>query len=176
MNRPSTEILVCPTCSAEYRALGPACFLCGLPIAGAFAKRAEGVETASHRSTFRLSSMMLVIALIAVFLGLWHENPSLAVWYAIPALMALIYTVSASGKRESSLKQVRFFLVTFAAVVGAGVAGVAASVATCLAVAESGEGLSRLNAGLISGGITGLAVAILLLFLLLRASRRRRIG
>jgi hypothetical protein len=173
--------VVCPTCSAE-NSRGPArCFLCGQSLAGAtevVPPKPSTEPAAGQRPRFRINSMMLMIALIAVFLGVFHEAPGLALALAVPGSIALVRTLVVAGHRPgppSWFDHVAVFLGTFAAVVTVAVAAGISFFATCLAIVMTYKGQLPSNLGLIVGGIVGIAVLVGLTVAFVRWSRRTRL-
>lgn len=179
-----TALVLCPICRAENRPETAYCFLCGQALAGAevaAARKPCGIvaPVAPHWARFRLNSLMLLIALIAVSLGIWNEAPQFIVLFVVPAVIALVRTVMVSDGRDSGFKRIGIFMVTFAALVGVAVAGFVAFCATCLAIMSTGEGefgVSRQGPGLIVGGIAGVAVMVWVTVLLFRRASRKRRG
>lgn len=173
--------LACPICRAENAHEAAICFLCGQSLVGAEVaaakKPGEAVSPEAHRPTFHLNSMMLVIAAIAIFLGVWHEAPVLAFYLAIPAVIALIRTVAVSGEGDSWFNHVAVYMVTFVSVIGVAILGFVAFFATCSAIVSTGfgpQGGYYLAPGLFIGGIVGLAVIIWLTVVIVRMDHRRR--
>ena len=174
--------VVCPMCSAENRGGTARCFLCGQSLSGAteFVPPKPAAEPAAGwRPTFQINSMMLMIALIAVFLGLFHEAPGIALAMAIPGTIALIRTFAVAGRRPgppSWDEHVAVFLGTFAAVVTVAIAAGVLFFATCLAIVTTGPGTyGSLGDALFGGGIAGVAVIIGLTVVFVRRSRRTRL-
>jgi multisubunit Na+/H+ antiporter MnhB subunit len=170
--------VVCPMCAAENGRGAARCFLCGQSLSGATesvpAKPSNEPE-AERRPTFQITSMMLLIALIAVFLGVFHEAPGLALLLAVPGTIALLRTFAVAGHRPgppSWFDHVAVFFATFMAVVTTALAAGVSFFVTCLAI---GSGANNLGVGLILGGIVGVAVIIGLTAAFLRASRRTRL-
>lgn len=175
--------VLCPICSAENHRGASRCFLCGQSLVGAseFVPPKPSAEPeAMRRPTFRLNSLMLLIALIAVFLGVAHEAPGLAVVLAVPGTIALIRTLTASGRRPgppSWFDHVAVFLGTFAAVIAVAFAAGISFFITCLAIVSTGNGNyggDMFGAGLIAGAVVGIAVILGLTVSLVRWSRRKR--
>ena len=52
-------------------------------------------------ATFSVNTIMLVIAGIVIFLGVWHESPVLAFWLAIPAVIAFVRTIAGSNSARA---------------------------------------------------------------------------
>lgn len=174
----------CPICSAENARDAASCSQCGRSLVGAEAAAAQKpavvVAPPANRATFRLNSLMLVIAGIAIFLGVWHQAPGLAFWLVLPAGIALFRTVAASGHRESGFHHLAVFLVTFVSVFGIALLGFAAFFATCMVIAPPHYGPNGFKEGdnvavaLGISGAVGLAVIIGLTVVFVRASRRAR--
>jgi hypothetical protein len=76
----------------------------------------------SSAVTFRISSLLMVIAVIAVWLGAARESPGLGIFLAIVVVPALVYTVIAAARRKARLSPmaarhlVRTFFIAIAAV------------------------------------------------------------
>ena len=126
---------------------------------------------------------MLVIALIAVSLGVWREAPGLIVVFAVPAVIALVRTVLVSDDRDSTFRHLSVFMVTFAVVIGVAVAGWVAFCATCLATAcppaRENFGGEPPTTGPDLRGWDTRAVAVMVgltMHLFLRARRRKQNG
>jgi hypothetical protein len=175
--------VVCPMCGAENSRGAARCFLCGQSLAGAteFVPAKPSTEPEpGRRPTFQITSIMLLIALIAVFVGVFHEAPGLALMLAVPGSIALLRTFAASGDRpgpRSWFDHVAVFFGTFAAVVTVAIAAGVSFFATCLAIVSTSPGPyggSNLVPGLIFGVIIGLAVMIGLTMAFIRWSRRTR--
>lgn len=125
--------------------------------------------------TFHLNTVMLVIAGIAILLGIWHESPVLAYWLAIPAIIAFVRTIAGSKERDSWINHVVVYTITFVKVIGVAFLGFVAFFATCTAITVTGSGPyggNNFGAGLVIGGIVGLAVIIGLTILIAREGRR----
>ncbi|MEJ7637324.1 MAG: hypothetical protein WKF75_04860 [Singulisphaera sp.] len=179
MHHEPFDAVVCPMCSAENRRGTERCFLCGQSLSGAteFVPKPSTEPTAGRRPTFGISSVMLMIALIAVFMGVFHEAPGLALVLAVPGTIALVRTLAVAGHRPgppSWFDHVAVFLATFAAVVTVAIAAGASFFATCLAIVATSSGGDSFGAGLIFGGIVGVAVLIGLTVAFVGWSRRRR--
>ncbi len=175
--------VLCPICSAENAEGSARCFLCGQSLVGAevsLAKKPGIAAPEPHRPSFHLNSLMLVIALIAVFLGVAHEAPGLAMLLAVPGTIALIRTFTVAGRwpdRPSWYDHVAVFLGTFAAVVTVAIAAVISFFVTCLAIVATGTGPyggNNFGVGLVVGGIVGVAVLIGLTVVFVRRGRRTR--
>jgi hypothetical protein len=170
--------IVCPMCSAENSLGAARCFLCGQSLSGATefvpSKPSSG-PTAGRRPTFQITSIMLLIALIAVFLGVFHEAPGLAMLLVVPGTIALLRTLVVSGDRpgpHSWFDHVAVFLGTFAAVITVAVAAGVSFFVSCLAF---GTGANNFGVGLVGGGIVGVGVLVGLTAAFVRWSRRSRL-
>jgi multisubunit Na+/H+ antiporter MnhB subunit len=175
--------VICPMCSAENSRGAARCFLCGQSLSGVTEVVPPKLTTepeAGRRATFQITSMMLLIALIAVFLGVFHEAPGVAMVLAVPGTIALIRTLAAAGHRPgppSWFDHVAVFAGTFMAVVTVAVAAGVSFFATCLAIVATNPGPyggDNIFVGLIVGGIVGLAVIIGLTVAFVRWGRRMR--
>lgn len=110
-NRPGHQTAMqsinCSKCSAANPAGSGQCWLCFHPLPAA-TESVTGVTdtphlvTASAANTFTISSLMLVIALIAVCLGVMREVPGLGIALAVVSTPALVRTVFAARRREIS--------------------------------------------------------------------------
>ncbi len=166
MSPPDVGPVVCPMCSAENLRGAARCFLCGQSLSGATElapPKPPGGPAAMPGATPRITSIMLLIALVAVFLGVFREAPGLALVLAIPGTIALTRTLAVAGGRpgpRSWFDHVVVFLATFAAVIIVAIAAVVSFFATCLAIVTTASGGDSLGAGLILGGIAGVAVLI----------------
>jgi hypothetical protein len=151
--------VVCPMCTAENRRGTARCFLCGQSLSGA-TEFVPSKPSAGRQTTFRITSIMLLIALIAVVLGVFREAPGLAIPLAVAGTIALMRTIVFAAGRPgppSVFDHMAVFLGTFVAVVVVAIAAVVSFFMTCLAVAS---GSKDLGAGLMIGGIVGVAVLI----------------
>ena len=103
----------CRSCAFENQRDAPGCFICGQSLAGAepvvARERPGGVVRHSARAAvdaghppFRLTSGILLVALIGVLWGVMQIAPGLAVALAIPATIAMLWTSGGSGDRGSS--------------------------------------------------------------------------
>lgn len=122
----------CPSCGAQNRADSVECFLCHQPFGLTEPTSAQSPTTwvpspvsptddlaAAHadiQRTFKLSSLMLIIALVAVCLGALVESPGLGVVLIIVAAPALLRTLAAihyfrgRGQRLTTVDKVLFFV------------------------------------------------------------------
>ncbi|MGO8689882.1 MAG: hypothetical protein ACLQLG_09620 [Thermoguttaceae bacterium] len=199
---------LCPHCGAMLAPGREVCWLCG----GAAAARPGGAAVAAAtaaariqsgsfaeyrpaatrgRFQFGLSSLLLIMTLVAILCSIIKMAPGLGIVLAILALPALVRTCIAASQEGASGQPMPFgkklgvFLLTMVmsyAVLAA--AGIAASVAfffTCLAtLGISPRGANAddtpLLVGSIAGGIVAVVVAAALTWLFWKISRRRRTG
>ncbi len=194
--------LVCPECGASNRPKGTFCFLCGHGLDTARPETSIGAPRSPISFTspepidpyqppttfvptplsFRISSLLMVIAVIAVCLGVWHEEPVLGIILAVVVAPALVYTVivaaksKARGRRMAVFEKVGTFL---AAIVGAVVIAVSAIIAffvTCFPVGIvtlGAAGTATWIIALVSGGTAAVAAAAYMTYRLLTRKGRR---
>jgi hypothetical protein len=126
---------------------------------------------------------MLVIALVAICAGVWHELPGLGIVLAVAATPALLYTSimafkgAARGRPMDTIEKVGSFIGALAGVVVISLSALIAFGMTCFPV-----GLVAASAGppgfivaFAVGGVAGLAAAAFVArALLIRAGRRAR--
>ena len=146
--------LVCPQCGGKNGPWRGLCFLCGHGLDTATSEPRTGAPKSpaspaapevvnsyeppaaffAPAVTFRISSLLMVIAVIAVCLGVAHENLVLGIILAVAVAPALMYTFmvaarsKARGKPMVLLEKVGSFLAAIAGVV---VIAVSAFIAFC---------------------------------------------
>lgn len=134
--------------------------------------------------TFQLSTLLLVITLIAACLGLARLAPGLGIAAAALATPALVRVIMAGRKLRSQGKpltleeKVFYFFTSLAVIVSVATASGIAFYATCwigfLGVAYAtelgrpGKGYDALAYGLLAGGIAGILAALPVLIFMLR--------
>jgi hypothetical protein len=132
---------------------------------------------AASKFTFTLSSLMLVIALIAVGMGLLYEAPGLGILFAIVAIPALARTfvevgrAKAVGRSLSTADKLSFFGISVALITVICVSALIAFVITCLptaAASASAAGMAGVLVGLIVGTVAAGFVIVTLSRTLLR--------
>jgi hypothetical protein len=131
------------------------------------------------RRTVQLNTLMLLIAVIAVCLGVLHEAPGLGIVLVILVIPALARTIGGARRRQAlgrSMSWDERFLNFFASlgiVIVIEVAAAIAFVATC-----TPTGIVAANAmdlyGFILAGLIGLAAAGFVVFYLGRALWRQK--
>jgi len=196
--------LVCPECGASNRAGETACFLCGHGLDALRPETRTGVPKAPTSPdvvnpyeppttfvsplTSRISSLLMVIAVIAVCLGVAHENLVLGIIQAIAVAPALVYTVivaaqsTARGRPMAVFKKVSTFLAALVGVVVIAVSAFIAFFVTCLSVGIASEAgyigrdwdlKSLVTACVYGGGTAAIAVAAYMTYFLVTRKGRR---
>jgi hypothetical protein len=178
----------CPHCQAGNRPGADCCFLCHEPIPldaevvdaslwGAPQVPLTGDEDvpapATVRHTFTLSSLMLLIALVAVTLGVFRIEPGLGIVLVIvvtPALIRTLLAVSrdkARGRALNPLEKVGVFVASLGIVIVIGLAAIIAFVATCVPIGLANSDNMTSNS-LVTAVVIGLIAAGLVAFPLIR--------
>ncbi len=88
---------VCPECGADTLPDRTHCWLCGAKLAGGSTTAAA---SAPAPPTFALTSLMLLITLVAVVLGVYTIAPGVAVLLVIAVVPALSRTFRVTRRRE----------------------------------------------------------------------------
>jgi hypothetical protein len=205
MGQSAETRLVCPQCFSSNRPGDITCFLCGHGLENAMLKIETGAQTAPtppHSSdsvnpyappasdispavTFRISSLLLVIAVIAVCLGVAHENLVLGIIAAVVIVPALVYTFIVVEKRSArgipmAVPDKAFtFLVAIGGVLIIEFSGLVAFCMTCIPIGSVSFGANSavgLIVALTLGGIAAIAGAWYATYLLVfRKGRNRQI-
>ncbi|MFI5458240.1 MAG: hypothetical protein ACHRXM_22650 [Isosphaerales bacterium] len=184
---------VCPECGASNRAGETVCFLCGHGLDTLRPETRKGVPNSptspelvnpykapttivSPALTFRISSLLLVIAVIAVCLGVAHENWGMGILLAITVTPALLYTMIVAAKSKvrgrpmAVFKKIGTFLAAIVGVVVIAGSAVIAFFVTCIpAVAISRD----MNIVAVTCYTAGVATAALMTYYLLFMRGRR---
>jgi hypothetical protein len=129
----------CPHCQAENPTGAARCWICQQPLeaAGPEHAAAPAANPATPKRTFHLNSLMLVIALVAVFLGVWRAAWGLAILFALVALPASLRTWGILAERRALNQPLRIeekifaFLGSLGVVLAIGLAACIAFYATC---------------------------------------------
>jgi hypothetical protein len=138
MSDPGPEPGCCPYCWAEnHRSDATNCWRCDRPI-----ERPEATRPPpAARPRFGLGALMMLIALIAVCLGLMREAPGLLVLLAVTVAPALVWTLvvtsrtkAEEGRPMSLPETMGVFILALLAVVIIWVSSLIAFVATCLPI------------------------------------------
>jgi hypothetical protein len=173
MPEPDGIWFLCPLCGASNRPENAACFLCGhrLHPPGPDEAKTDGPGPRTAPTalpapglSFRISSLLLVIAVIAVCLGVVRENTVLGIALSVAVAPALVYTTLVADRRKargtsmSVPETVATFLAALAGVVVIAVSTVIAFCVTCLPV-----GLTSQNIFL--GSVIGILAAVAALVL-----------
>jgi hypothetical protein len=174
MDQPEPPSLLCPHCGAGNDVRATVCSACDRPLILVIADdpwRAPGEPPFDGR--FRISSLMVVIGVLAICLGLIREVPGLAVVLMILAVPALARTIGGITRRRRSGRPVTWndrlglFGGSLAVVAVILTASVIAFTVTCfptgLLIMQANEGI-----GLALGILGGLACAGFSAFFLIR--------
>lgn len=173
MESSDPRMVVCPSCGGDNLARFDRCFLCDQPLAPAnvgsdnpYAAPPPELKLSSR--TFTLGSLMLVIALIAVCLGVLVEFPGLGILLALAASFALVRTLAevsrskALGRPFDRKAKIILFLGSLGVVTLIGLGSVIAFVVTCFPLgfasfsANSTVGLFiAVGAGIVAAGVSG---------------------
>jgi hypothetical protein len=175
MEAPTPPAIPCPHCGALNHPDAKSCAACDRSLArpigsGAVPAPPAGRE-ALERRTIHLNSIMLLIALIAVCLGVLREFPGLGVLLVVLVVPALVRTFTGAARRKALGTPMSWDqkLITFTASVGIvaliGLAASIAFVAVCFPI-----GVLSINAGgmygiyfaLIAGLAAGISVLVML--------------
>jgi len=193
--------LVCPDCGVWNRGGKTACFLCGHRLVTAWPATMPEVPKSptsptspdlvnpyapptdfhSPALTFRINSLLIVTAVIAVCLGVMHERLVLGIILAVAVAPALVYTFIVAARRKARgrpiavLEKVGTFLAALAGVVVIALAAVIAFFVTCIPVAFADVGAGNTGAmlALVTGGTAGVATAAFMTYFLLCRKGRR---
>jgi hypothetical protein len=186
--------VVCPDCGAANRSGEKFCFLCGQSLETTWTKsRAGAHESSAPRTygqrakrnasadafsvgghTFQISSLLLLVAVIAVCAGAWRAGTLAGFALVVAVLPALLYTTfvafesSAAGRPMAVVEKVGSFIAALAGVVVIGIAAVIAFCATCF---PAGILSRNLGVGLAIGGTAGVAAAVYMTRSILSRSR-----
>lgn len=166
--------VTCPRCRALNEHGTAECSLCEMSLAGLPAD----VVPVNSRPRFRLATLMLAIALIAVFLGICRAWPWLAALMLLPGcFFAVVRMFGLPGERyghpATAWEYVGAFVVTFFLVVLMMVSSVVAFVGTCFVMAvpvANATGMRDDNFAAILASIAAIAAPVSILIV---AARRR---
>ena len=153
------------------------CWLCKAPASGETTAEPRG----GQHATFRLSSLMLTVTLIAVCLGIWQLSSGLGIFFAIIVAPAFVRTAitAVRQRRLGEPMEIEDKIITFVASIGVVVSVAVASgiafLVTCwtacagvVAVSES-TGI-RTGAGIWASILAGTVAALIVAVLLFRAT------
>jgi hypothetical protein len=190
--QPTSDTMACPACGAGVSADRTSCWLCGGPLAaaadGAAPRPAPAHAAAEVGWTFSLSTLMLIVTLVAVTLGIAGLEPVLgnsglailaAIVFAMVAAPAMLRTSLASARQRRAGQPMTFpqKLLVLAGSLGVMIAtGVAACVAFCAtcfgtlfgSAAFGAKGYDPQAWGLLLGAPLGILLAIVVIVLMLR--------
>ena len=193
---------VCPECGASNHPRATACFLCGhfldtarpetrtgAPKSPASPTSPELVNPYKPSTTllspalaFRISSLLMVIAVIAVCMGVAHENVFFGILLAVAVAPALGYTFIVAARRKAKerpmavFEKVSTFLAAIVGVVMIAVSAVVSFFVTCIPVGYATVGAaedSGLIIALVIGGTAAVAAAAYMTYYLLHRKGRR---
>jgi hypothetical protein len=187
---PTTSSPRCPECGAAYRLAAERCWLCGskLPQDGLDTVQPEEpleatLVTRETASTFSLSSLFLVMTLVAVGAGVFAAAPGLGILFAIVATPALARTIVVTSRQKTRgivttpgqkagafLGSIGIVLLVFLSI---GVALFTACWTACAGGAVMSAGSQNaVIAGAVAGGIAGLTLSGWVLWLIWRKRRK----
>ena len=166
MELPAPEVVQCPHCQAENPASGATCHACGRPLA-------IYIGPPARVRSFGLGSVMLLIAVIAVCLGVARFAPGLGIVMLLIATPALARTVIAATRRAADERpltgqeKVEVFLASTGLMFLVLLASGAAFVATCFPVGLAAFSVNS-TPGVVLGFVIGAGAALAAAFFLLR--------
>jgi hypothetical protein len=181
---------ICPECGASNLAGEAACFLCGCglgtkapasPEAGKpFNPYAPPTANSSMRPTFRISSLLLIIAVVAVCLGVWQAQPILGAFVAaivVPALgyvCVIAFKSGSVGKPMAALEKMNSFAAAMLGVVVIEFAALVAFCMTCVPtgfMAMSAGGENGIIVAFVVGGLAAVAAGAYVTYWLITKKR-----
>jgi len=136
---PTSRPQFCPDCGAAFSREGTYCWLCGWKLGDPFGVRPKqpgspGViptaslaptNTADPKWTFRLSTLFIWTAMVAVVMGVVRIAPGLGILLGIFSVPAALFTISVSAYRKrrsgralTTGEKVGSFVGAFATVAG----------------------------------------------------------
>lgn len=184
MTAPASQTPRCPECGAEHHAGARRCWLCGAELAGepSAAPASTSADTEATAATFSLSSLFLVMTLVAVCAGVFAAAPGLGIIFAVLATPALVRTIFITAKQKSrgtavtpGQKIVRFLgsigvvLLVFLSI---GVALLTACLTACAGYELDPNKGTFIFPSMVIGGVVGLPLAGWLLWLIWRWQRK----
>ena len=134
-----TDIILCPVCEAQCDPGVTVCWLCRQPMLEPAATPRPVARDKASVSSFSLTSLMLVMTLVAVCLGLFVVAPGLGVLLSIAAVPALARTAvlikrgARSGQATTASDKMWLFAASMGGVIVAGVAASVAFFGACVA-------------------------------------------
>ena len=205
---PSDEIpLVCSRCFSSNRPEAVTCHLCAHRLDRAIPRLETGdpnspmpvdspgevnpyappASVFSPAFTFKISSLLLVIAVIAICLGVAHENLVLGILLSVAIVPALVYTVIVIEKRKARgipmafIDKVLTFVIAIGGVVIVEFSAVVAFCMTCYPIGYMTINVAGVFVGLVVataiGGVAGIAAAWFVTYrLVFRKRGNRRIS
>jgi hypothetical protein len=103
MDRPAAQTAFCPYCKAENQPGAERCWICQQPLepAGLEHAGAPAAVGPTLKRTFHLNSLMVLIALVAVLLGLFRQSAGLGILMTVITLPALLRLRSVAAERRA---------------------------------------------------------------------------
>jgi hypothetical protein len=165
-------VVVCPDCGAWARAGETTCFLCGKRLSAALAQKAipdvAPPVPGTLRPTFHISSFLLLIAVVALCLGVGRDQPVLGIALAIVVLPAAVYTTivafrsAATGRPMSVFEKAWSFAGAITGVMAIEFAAIVSFCTTCVPVGfvAVSAGAPGMIVALVSGGAAAVVTAV----------------
>ena len=185
MSSSSPDSPRCPECGAASPCRSDRCWLCGaaLPVEAGSPGTTATTAAEAVAKTFSLSSLFLVMTLVAVGAGVFAAAPGLGILFVILATPALVRTMVVTSRQKTSgiattpSQKIAAFLgsvgVVLLVILSIGVALFTACWTACAGGAVmSAAGQQATIAGAVAGGIVGLALSGWVLRLIWRKGRK----
>lgn len=160
----------CPECGATDRLAAERCWMCGARLREPAGQAQSPFAAEATSATFSLSSLFLVMTLVAVGAGVFAAAPGLGVLFLIVATPALVRTMVITSRQKShgvattpAEKFVAFLgstgvvLLIFLSIGAALFTACWTACAGGAALSAAGEGATI--TGAIAGGVAGLALS-----------------
>jgi hypothetical protein len=177
----------CTECGAGYRPGAKRCWLCGakLPEEPIEALVLPEAAADANTATFSLSSLFLVVTLVAVGAGIAAAAPGLGVLFVIVATPALVRTIVVASRQKArgvvttpTQKVVAFLAsvgMVLLVILSIGVALFTACLTACASFAMLQNPTEQaIRTAIVVGGLVGLAVATSVLWLVWRGLTKGR--
>jgi hypothetical protein len=174
--------IVCPDCGAANRDGETVCYRCGQPLGAANAAKASAhvarVLAPASRRTFHISSLLLLIALIALCLGALRAQLVLGIVLSAVLLPAAVYTTiiasrsAATGTPMPLFEKLNRFGVAIAGTLVVEFAALVAFCITCVPVGFMAFSESGVIVACVVGGIAAIVAAVFVTRYLLTRKRR----
>ncbi len=175
--------LRCPKCDCVNKSQSKNCWLCRAELESAKAAHGSQPPDFSPPMTFGLSTIFLVITLIAVCLGVTVQAPGLGILIFVLATPALVRTIvyghgiKGSGFKLTAQEKIEAFIASLGVVTLIVIAAVGAFMVVCYPVGLLGSLIAMGNSngalggtlfysGWVLGILAGITVAVLMIRLL----------